>query len=230
MTRKRPVRRAGLRDEVYRSISAMLIENEFHAGMPLRVEALAQMLEVSHTPVREALVQLEATGLVDYVANKGYTVAPLPTEEEMRSIMDARLVLEVASARRAAAQNDREFTAELARLIDAQCAAAERMLNTGGEDHRSAVRDYLQVDRSFHEVIFRATKNPFLMRLAQTIDGQAQRSRQSFLHGVGDAQQAIDEHRVILSALEAGDPDAAEWAMQEHLQRVLAQAVGDIRP
>lgn len=221
----RPVRRSGLRDEVYQTISEMLIENRLPPGSPLRVEALSEMLDVSPTPVREALVQLETTGLVDYVANRGYSVAPLPSGEDMRLIMDARLVLEVAAAERAADREDRDFTRELEGLIVEQRAAAARIAGDGSEADRAAIREYLRLDRAFHDTIFREADNPYLARLARSMDAQSQRARQSFLHGVDDASEAISEHEQILDAIQGGDAQAAVSASRVHLERVLKKAL-----
>lgn len=219
------MRRSGLRDEVYQAISEMLIENRLAPGAPLRVEALSELLDVSPTPVREALVQLEATGLIDYVANKGYTVAPLPSAEDMRLIMDARLVLEVAAAERAAGREVRDFTVELAALVEQQRAAAQRITGDGSEGDRGTIREYLSLDRAFHDAIFREAENPYLARLARSMDGQSQRTRQSFLHGIDDASEAIAEHEQILQAIRDGDVQGAADASRIHLERVLTKAL-----
>lgn len=220
----RPVRRSGLRDEVYRTLLRMLIEGDIAEREPLRVDALARLLDVSPTPVREALVQLETTGLVEYVANRGYRAADALVAEEMRSIMDARLVLEVAAVRRAAARPDRRFVEAMEACIAGQRAAAER-LSPGGMADRDAVREYLDLDHDFHDALFRESGNPYLARLAQRMDAQSQRARQSFLHGVDDACEAITEHERILDAVRRGDADQAEAAVESHLRRVLDKAL-----
>lgn len=222
----RPVRKAGLRDEVYHAIVEMIVEGRLPDGAPLRVEALAQMLEVSPTPVREALVQLESTGLVDYVANKGYTVAPLPSAEDMRQIMDARVVLDVGAARRAAEREARGFVQELDALVEAQAEAASRV-EPEHVGSASPLREYLRLDHAFHDAIFRECGNPYLARLAKSMDAQSQRVRQSYIRGVDDSAEVIAEHAAIARAIEQGDPDAAEAATRAHLSRVLAKALAD---
>ncbi len=86
------------------------------------------------------------------------------------------------------------------------------------------VREYLALDHSFHDVIFRECGNPFLTRLSRSLDAQSQRARQSYLHGIDDADDAVAEHREILAAIQAGDGDAAERAASAHLRRVLETA------
>lgn len=223
--RVKSVRRSGLRSEVYHSIVAMLTEDELLPGSALRVEALAEMLDVSPTPVREALVQLEATGLVDYVANKGYSVAALPSADETRELMDARLVLEVAASRRAASREERGFAAELHSLADAQEAASGQLSDASLEQDRALIREYLRLDHAFHDLIFRESGNSYLARLAKTMDAQSQRTRQAFRHGIGDAPLVVAEHREIADAISAADIERAERAVSKHLMRVLDQAL-----
>jgi DNA-binding GntR family transcriptional regulator len=218
----RPIRRAGLRESVYESILEMLVEGQVEEGAPLRVEALAQLLEVSPTPVREALVQLESTGLVKYVANKGYTAAPHLSADEKVAMMDARLVLEVAAVRRAAELGDPSVPSHLRDVLEGQREAASRLEGTVGEQQKDALREFLKLDHSFHDGILHGCGNHFLFRLAATLDAQAQRMRQSFLNGIPDAEDVLGEHSAIAEAIAAGDPDAAERAMRDHLARVLS--------
>ncbi|MFJ4171575.1 GntR family transcriptional regulator [Paenarthrobacter sp. NPDC089714] len=221
----RRVQRSGLRESVYESILEMLVENEFAEGAPLRVEALAQLLEVSPTPVREALVQLEATGLVTYVSNKGYSVAPQLSAADMASMMDARLVLEIAAVRRAAELADPALARHLRKLLEGQAKAAARVAELKGERQKSALRDYLKLDHQFHDGIMQGCGNKFLFRMAASLDAQAQRVRQSFLNGIPDAQDVLAEHHAVAEAIAAGDPDAAEKAITRHLHRVLSLSV-----
>jgi DNA-binding GntR family transcriptional regulator len=218
----RRVQRSGLRESVYESILEMLVENEFREGAPLRVEALAQLLEVSPTPVREALVQLEATGLVNYVSNKGYSVAPQLSAADMASMMDARLVLEVAAVRRAAELGDPALARHLRKLLDGQHKAAARVADSRGEKQKTALRDYLKLDHQFHDGILQGCGNKFLFRMAASLDAQAQRVRQSFLNGIPDAEEVLAEHYAVADAIAAQDADAAENAITQHLHRVLS--------
>ena len=219
-------RRNGLREEVYEAILELLVQNAIGEGSALRVEALAKQLDVSPTPVREALVQLESTGLVDHIANKGFTVAHHPDAAELAELMDARTVLEIAAARRAALVDDRGLTDRLAELLSVQERAAARLPS---DDRRAqpAQREYFAADHAFHDAIFSGSRNRHLARLARSLDAQSQRARQVSRRGVRDADDAIVEHRAVLDAIRSGDADAAEEAMSRHLRRVLERALSD---
>ena len=95
------VRRQVLRAEVEELILQRLLEARWPPGARLSIDGLARDLEVSPTPVREAMVSLERSGLVEYVALRGYVVAPMLDAEQMTELLDARRVVETAALGRA---------------------------------------------------------------------------------------------------------------------------------
>lgn len=221
----RPVRRTGLREEVYGSILEMLVQGDLEEGSALRVEALAQALGVSPTPVREALVQLESTGLITYVSNKGYSVSSDLTAEDIAEIMDARMVLEIAAAQRAARAGDASLVRRLKELVEQQRAIARRVVDGSTSERRDATREYLSTDHAFHDAIFRGSRNRYLVRLAAALDAQSQRARQAYRSGITDEDEALSEHEAICEAIAGGDPTQAEMAMRAHLERVLSKSL-----
>ncbi len=91
-------KRQVLADHVYDELMESLVDGRLEAGAPLNIDALSRELEVSQTPIREALARLEATGLVHRLALKGYRVAPLFTPEDLAHLTDARLLIEPENA------------------------------------------------------------------------------------------------------------------------------------
>jgi DNA-binding GntR family transcriptional regulator len=228
-TERRPVRRSDLRSGAYSALLEMLTENRFPPDSSLKIGVLAELLEVSPTPVREALVQLEATGLVVYLPNLGFRVAPEPGPDEVTDMMDARSVLEIAAARRAAGRQDPAVAAALDERLDAQRAAARGLGAGRAEERATALREYLRCDHSFHFALFDGSGNPALARLAAVMDTQAMRVRQTFSRGISDADDTLAEHAAIAEAVARGDADAAERAMRAHLMRVLEDSLGRTR-
>src|SRR5690242_17434650 len=100
-TNRAVVQRRALRDGVYDAVLEMLLAGQVSPGESLSIEGLARDVGVSPTPVREALGQLEHTGLVTRAALKGYRVAAPLTPERTGELIDARAVVEVAAIRRA---------------------------------------------------------------------------------------------------------------------------------
>ena len=95
------LRRSTLGEDVYETLTALVMQHTLAPGDRLNIDALARELEVSPTPVREALARLESDGLVRKRPLAGYTATPLLTRQEFEELFDMRLVLEPATARRA---------------------------------------------------------------------------------------------------------------------------------
>ena len=100
------VERPPLVDDVHDVLVDMLMNHDLDAGARLNIDALARSLRVSPTPIREALARMEAEGLVVKEPRRGYTVAPLIGLEDLRALMDFRLLIEPAAASAAAAARE----------------------------------------------------------------------------------------------------------------------------
>src|SRR6476660_10157017 len=104
----RGVSRQVLADHVYEALLVALMDGRLEAGTPVSIDGMARELDVSPTPVREALARLEATGMVRRTALRGYRVAPLFTADQIADLMDARLAIEPANAFMACGHSDAE--------------------------------------------------------------------------------------------------------------------------
>ena len=214
------IERRGLRDHVYDRVLYMLLGTNIAPGTRLSIDAIARDLDVSPTPVREALVQMERTGLVTRVANKGYRVAPPLADDRLEALFDARIVLECGAIALAAADSPR-LVPLLEGALDAQTAMtrAIRTATNAGDIPLELLREYFTVDWRFHQLIFEATHNPFLIDMSDSIATRVHRMRQTVQTGVSDADDAVLEHRAVLDAVAHG-PDAAAAAMRSHIEKV----------
>ncbi|KQO62697.1 GntR family transcriptional regulator [Curtobacterium sp. Leaf261] len=215
----RPERR-GLRDRVYDLVLDLLLDSGIEPGTRLSIEAVARDLHVSPTPVREALVQLERTGLVTREAHKGYRVAPPIAGEQLEALFDARIVLE-GGATALAARDPERVVPVLERAL-AEHVAMTRRVREAGHDREMPVdliREYFVVDWAFHHRIFEEARNPFLTDMSEAISTRVHRMRQTVRTGVSDAEDAVAEHRAVIDAVRIG-PEAAAAAMREHVEKV----------
>jgi DNA-binding GntR family transcriptional regulator len=214
----RAVNRQVLADHVYTELLASLMDGRLAPGSVVSIDGTARDLDVSPTPVREALARLEHTGMVRRVALKGYRVAPVFTREDFAELMEARLAIEPVNARLACERMDQRGLAELERAV---------------EDLKSAPRgpafaefkDYLEADERFHLLIARQTANQFMEAAYSALGGQIQRFRLFGGVGITDAECAIAEHQAVLEAISAGDPAKAETAMAAHIRQVRSRAI-----
>jgi len=224
------VARRALRDGVYDAILEKLLDGSAPPGSSLGIDPLARELGVSPTPVREALVQLEHTGLVSRVALKGYRVAPPLSAEQLLELFDMRTILETAAVQRAAAHAD-ELVPELRAAHARHVLAAHEVQKRRAPGERPAdftdLREYFAADWEFYLTIIRAAGNRFLAQAAESLSAHVHRLRQTVHHGTMDMDQAIEEHAAILAAFETGDPAAVQEAMRSHLSAVAQRVSAD---
>ena len=175
-------------------------------GAPLDEMSLANRFGVSRTPVREAIRELAAAGLVDYRRHRGGTVAMLGAERvaEMFSVMAE---LEALCAAFAA---EKMTSAERYTLAAMHEAAAEPVRN-------GDIEAYMEANDRFHEFIYAASHNGFL---AETVLGVRRRVlafRRAQFHGLGRLAISHTEHGRVVQALLRGDREAAAAEMRRHL-------------
>jgi len=212
-----------LRNIVAEQIRAAILEGRYKPGQWLRQEQIAQELKVSQMPVREALKQLSAEGLVEHVPYRGARVMDF-SPADLEDLYALRAFLEGRAASFAAQQITPEEIAELKQVH------AEIQKHSAPEE----VARYRELNRQFHELIFKASRRPYLIRtLSQLWDafptmriGNYSRTASQPLAGRDEVDTL--EHAAILSALEQGDAQAAETAMHVHIESVLRELLGMI--
>jgi DNA-binding GntR family transcriptional regulator len=217
---RRP-KRVALSDGVYDELLRRLFDDTLPPGTPLNIDALARDLDVSQTPIREALARLESTGLVTRAALRGYRAAPLLTGAELDDLMHARGVIEPAVASLAAPRRTDSFISALDETVSQLSSAPTGPTFT--EYHA-----YWEADERFHDLIAQQAGNPFLKRAFESLGGQAQRFRMFGGLGVSDADHAIREHRAVRDALDSADADAAGMAMKAHVDAVRQRAAAEV--
>lgn len=223
-----------LRDSAYDTLLDLLLSGALRPNVNLSIDGLARDLGVSPTPIREALVQLEHTGLVERTALRGYRVAPPFTAEQIDQLIDARAIVELGALNLALPQRDslvsrlRSAHEEHQRVIAEIDAVPEETLNEG--ERITSYRRYFDADWGFHLAILEHGENPFVVQLAVSLGAHLHRLRQTVLVGLTDSHAASAEHARILAALEAGAPDdQVRIALQEHLDAVRGRAIADCR-
>ncbi|WP_225216673.1 GntR family transcriptional regulator [Microbacterium pullorum] len=220
------IERRGLRDHVYDRILQLLLSGEVAPGARLSIDTIARQLEVSPTPVREAMVQLERTGLVTREALKGYRVAPPLRPSQLAELFDARLMLE-STATRLATPATPALLSELRAAQDQHRIAGERVIATlsGGTPDVALTTAYFAADAAFHRVVFDHCGNRYLTDMSETLGAQLHRMRQAALHGITDVREAMAEHEAIVEAFAADDARAPEQAMRRHIELVRSRSL-----
>ncbi len=172
----------------------------------LREEELARVLDVSRTPVREALRRLDDEGLAQRSANRGTVVAPM-TIEQILAVYVVRENLEGLAARAAAGQRPEGLVEQLRRVQEQTVA------------HADDPRAVAALNLEFHRLIRDAAGNPYLTRFLTQVEHAVRRFGETTFAQPGRTEAAVHEHDAIIDAIERGDADAAERCSVEHMRR-----------
>jgi DNA-binding GntR family transcriptional regulator len=194
-------------DFVYDSLRDAIWEGRFANGERLREEEIARALGVSRTPVREALQRLQQRGLLEIGPGRSLMVPEL-SRHQVFELYAMREILEGSAARFAAQHANPTEIAILYRLQEELAKA----------DDDDAIR-LIKLNREFHQAIYEAAHNQYLLQILETLhDSLAMLHGATFRIPTGRAESDA-EHRRIVAAIELRDPDAAERAAREHIQR-----------
>jgi len=194
----------------YAEVKERLLDGRFAGGTLLSENEIAQRLQVSRTPVRQAFVQLEAEGLLELYPRRGALVVPIsPSEAE--DVFEARLLIEQHAARRAAAHGAGALASLGAALRD-HIADQE-----AGQAEESGAA-FAWSDRAFHRAIVEAGGNRLLTRQYDALRDRHQRiAAVTVAQDPSRIERFIAEHREIAEAFGAGDAERAASLLGAHL-------------
>lgn len=208
-----------LRDSVYEEIRRQILEAEIQPGSPLSEYELAEGLQVSRTPVREALMDLGAAGLIRSIPRYGMFVAQM-TAQDIHEVYELRIPLESLAARIAARSLSDSAVLELQGDLQQEGEAL-----TAGDFEVAFERG-----ANLHRRLRAATRNVRLQTLLQNLHDQAHLIRH-VAGGTGDRPRlTFDEHTELVDAIAARNPDRAASAMANHLALARANALALVTP
>lgn len=197
--------------EVYKTILSSIISLRIAPDSRIAVDALARELGVSPTPIREALVRLEAEGLVVKTHRRGYRAAPKLTHDDFESLFDIRMVLEPHAAKCAA---ERRTDAQLDALREINDRMRKRR-EIG--DTASTYAEFAALDAQFHDGVAAASGNRLVQDSLTRLHAHLHLFRAKRHGGIG--MEAIREHERIIDAIAIQDRYLAEAAARSHLER-----------
>lgn len=204
---RQPRMKEGIVDQLRRAI----LEGQLAPGTVLRQEHLARRLQVSRTPLREALIALEREGFIAIAPSGAASVVALDARDALE-IMDLREMVDGLAARLLAQRGLRpELDAELTALADEMRAIAAR------DKHR-----YLVANADFHVKIVEATAHA---RLQQFIPLVRMSCKVVYMHLQNQGRRlsrSADEHARVLAAIRSGDAERAERLAREHVRNAAA--------
>jgi DNA-binding GntR family transcriptional regulator len=215
---ERPLENRTLREQVVDHLRTEILSNRLAPGTELGEVALARSLGISRGPLREALGQLAAEGLVTIVPRRGAVVKQL-TRQEFIDTYQVRETLESLAIRLAVPRLTDAEKSELHHM----CTAMEAEAIAGNNDR------FAEINREFHAKLVQGSGNRKLEEVHAQLVAQMARLMNKSVELRGGIAQSAAEHRAILDAVDDGDPDRAARLLEEHIevpQRVLHSSEG----
>ncbi|RKN37022.1 GntR family transcriptional regulator [Streptomyces hoynatensis] len=197
-------------DQTYRWLKQHIARVPRHDGTFLTEAEVARTAGTSRTPVREALLRLEAEGFLRIVPKKGAFVPPIP-DAEVRAVMQARGLIEEWCVRQAAATGGAAFHARLDGLL----AEQTRLIGDPVA--------FIERDRAFHRAVVGQAGNPVLAGFYESLrDRQVRMGLRAVADDEERARAVLAEHAAIVEALRAGEAAGAAAALTAHLAATAA--------
>ncbi|RYG11316.1 MAG: GntR family transcriptional regulator [Burkholderiales bacterium] len=201
--------RRSVGDDIYEVLLARLISLKIPPGARISIDKVARELGASQTPIRAALIRLEAEGLIVKTHLIGYSATNIPTPQRFGEIFQLRLLLEPHAAGQAAAKLSADEREDLRGLVN-------NMFEPSKDDEKLAYGKFAQWDARFHRLIALSGGGQLMAETLDRLQTHMHLFRVLFHSSV--TQEAIKEHEELLEALVTGQGDRARTAMKRHIQ------------
>lgn len=194
--------------QIFEILKNLILTMQIRPGQALSEQEIAEVLNASKTPVREALIRLENAQLVKIVPKSGTYVAPLNVNRYLAACF-TRLHLEIGAIRAASANPERHsFDPYLDEIVDDQIAAEAR------DDYEA----FFNLDEKLHQTFFEIAKVPDVWKTVQQTQTDVYRVRHlRRINNIKNGPRVIAGHKALISAMRDGDADRAQAAMVAHI-------------
>jgi DNA-binding GntR family transcriptional regulator len=204
-----------LSEQTYEELKERILDQTLAPGERLNIDRLSRALNVSSSPIREALARLEGDRLVISQLYAGYNVAPQPDPNYLHDLLDLRILLEGHCAFIGAPKQNPAILQAMSQAL--RKLAATRTLGT----HYREYRRFVQADHAFHQALVDSAENIAISQTYASLNGIITQSRLYLNRGNSGmaAAQVAEEHTHIFLAFKEGNGAAAREALRDHLER-----------
>lgn len=201
-----------LKEQVYRYLKNAIVTSELVLDTTYSEKWVADRLEVSRTPVREAVLQLQQENFIDVLPYKGFRVRRLSLED-VRDTFQIRLALEGFCVINISQNIEQAGVRQILETLD-ECLGAMESTAVANDPH-----SFVEQDARFHHQIIHFADNERLIAMYDDIRYRFERITLRVLTDPGRMDTTVEEHRKIAEKMRTGRPWDAFCAIQEHLQR-----------
>ncbi len=211
--------RKSLGQHVFENLKQAIIRGDIAPGNRLVESRIAATMDISRTPVREAIHKLEREGLIEKLPKGGFSVLGL-SRENIEETFGIRRVLESYAARLAAEKHREEDLFPL----DKKIREFQQCLDNG------QVEDLAKINTEFHNLLYALSQSPKLIKMISDLMDQIYRFRKILMKVEDMPRAGNEDHRLMLRAIRDRDLDRVESLVKEHIlrgQRAVLNALGN---
>ncbi|GAB4069053.1 GntR family transcriptional regulator [Ancylobacter sonchi] len=208
------VGRQSLTDQIVTELRHQIITGQLAEGAPLRQEKLATELGVSRVPLREAIRQLEAEGLVVSELHKGTVVTSLSLEE-IEELFEIRVRMETWL-----------FEAAIPHMTEEDFVLAETVTDEAMAS--GSVENWGELNWRFHEALYRPSGHLIALRLLRTVHDNANRYVNLQIAVAEDVERELQDHRALIAFARLGDIRRGGDTLRAHIQRVSRNLIASL--
>ncbi len=208
-------------EAAYQILREKIVSKEFAPGQRLDLNAIEKKLGISRTPLKEALLRLEAEGLIVIVPRSGTFISD-PGPEEIAESFDVRAALEIYAVKLTVERATDKEIGELRAIV-------QELADLAAKKDRDAIYPrYLALDHQFHQQLVALAGNERLCQAHVRENVHAQMARIRYRRSERELDLAEEEHKRIIAALEARDAETAQAEMGIHLMRAKRSILADM--
>ncbi len=211
-------------DQIYEYLKTRILYGEIEAGERLAQEKVAEQLEISRMPVREAFRRLEQDGLVERLPQGGVRVTPI-TMETIRHVFGVRTALEAYAIELACDRISEEAIAALENIK----RQAQGVLKQDALDQSEKLKRFFDLNTAFHDTIYEATGNLYLIKIILQLRNLVLRMRAIGLREDSTWIQVWEEHDQLLNSLKRRDKEAASRCIRQHIANAASYVTAVVR-
>ena len=210
--------KATYKEQAYNYLLQLILNNGLEPSKIYSERYFAELMGISRTPVREAILHLAQEGYIQIMSNRGIMLKEL-TQQEIHDILEMRTAVEGYCAMFASGKKESEGWKELCNKLESYIKTEEEIANTTGN-----ADEFIKNDLEFHFAIIDFCRNQKMKEVIVNIRNQINSIGIKSFHKETRMQDTVKEHRKIAEAIKEGNPQKALEFMKEHLiscERVL---------
>lgn len=210
---KKIIKMPSLKEQVYSYLREAIIVGELEEGKIYSEQWFADLLDVSRTPVREAILQLNQENLVDIIPYRGIVIKAM-TEKEVKDIFEIRQAIEGYCVRRIAEEINNPLVANLLAIIRENIEEQKKLID---QQNMTVIKDFLELDFVFHQEIVNFVDNDRFSQIITDVRSRIQKISIQTLKEKGRLDTGYQEHLAIYNNMASGNSFEAYASLNEHL-------------